>query len=151
LCGGKISSNGVGQLTLKMPGRDAAKILARRIAPKTDASHAEPTENVNGVLVSFCQDFVCRLEVTVNPPATAEGFGVGSKFSQLAKKYGQSKCAPIDAKRFGVEFEKMPGVFWISDKLDCEGIEDIDFWDRPLPGTVTNVVVGTPVSQTPPQ
>ena len=146
LCGGRISSNGVGQIALKMPGRDAAKALARRIAPKTDASHPEPTENVNGVMISFCKDLVCRIEVTVNPPATAEGFGVGSKFSQLAKKYGQSKCAPIDAKRFGVEFEKMPGVFWISDKLDCEGIEDIDFWDRPLPGTVKNVVVGTPVN-----
>jgi hypothetical protein len=145
LCGGKISSSGVGQIALKMAGRDAATLLARRIAPKADASHAEPTENVNGVLISFCQDHVCRIEVTVNPPATAEGFGVGSKFAQLAKKYGQSKCEPIDAKRFGVEFEKMPGVFWISDKLDCEGIEDIDYWDRPLPGTVTNVVVGTPV------
>jgi hypothetical protein len=144
LCGGKISSNGVGQVTLKMAGREAATLLARRIAPKTDASHAEPTENVNGVLISFCQDRVCRIEVTVNPPATPEGFGVGSKFAQLAKKYGQSKCAPIDAKRFGVEFEKMPGVFWISDKLDCEGIEDIDFWDRPLPGTVTHIIVGTP-------
>jgi hypothetical protein len=145
LCGGKISAAGVGQITLKMPGRDAAGLLARAIRPKTDANHAEPTENVNGVLISFCQDKVCRIEVTVNPPTTAEGFGVGSKFSQLAKKYGQSKCAPIDAKRFGVEFEKMPGVFWISDKLDCEGIEDIDFWDRPLPGSITNVVVGTPV------
>jgi hypothetical protein len=144
LCGGKVSSNGVGQITLKMAGREAATLLARRIAPKTDANHTEPTENVNGVLISFCQDRVCRIEVTVNPPATPEGFGVGSKFAQLAKKYGQSKCDPIDAKRFGVEFEKMPGVFWISDKLDCEGIEDIDFWDRPLPGTITNIIVGTP-------
>jgi len=146
LCGGPISADGVGKIALKMGGRDAATALGKRLAPKTDATHAEPTDNINGVLISFCKDLVCRIEVTVNPPATAEGFGVGSKLSTLAKKYGESKCVPIDAKRFGVEFEKLPGVYWISNKLDCEGIEDIDYMDRPLPGVVTNVVVGTPTN-----
>jgi hypothetical protein len=46
--------------------------------------------------------------------------------------------------RFGVEFEGMEGVLWISDRLRCEGIEDTDYWDRPLVGNVTSVVVGTP-------
>jgi hypothetical protein len=144
LCGGKITGNGIGPVALKTAMAGIGTALGRTLAPKTDATHAQPTENVNGISLTFCQDRLCRIEVTVNPPATAEGFGVGSKFSLLAKKYGQSKCVPIDAKRFGVEFEKLPGVFWISDKLNCEGIEDIDFWDRPLPGSVTLVVIGMP-------
>jgi hypothetical protein len=143
LCGGVISSNGVGKIALKMSGRDAATAIERRLAPKKDATHAQPSQNIGGVVLTFCGDQVCRVEVTVNPPVTAEGVGVDTKLSLLAKKYGQSKCQPVDAARFGIEFERLPGVFWISDKLDCEGIEDLDFWDRPLQGTVTTVIVGT--------
>ena len=69
---------------------------------------------------------------------------LSSSTQSSASQAADSKCAPTDAKRYGVEFEKLPGVFWISDKLDCEGIEDIDYWDRPLPGSITLVVIGMP-------
>ena len=127
-----------------MEGRQAAGLIKRRIAPKPDAEHKFPTDNLDGILITFCNNKVCRLEATVNPPATAKGFGVGSDLGKVARKYGQSKCQPVDDKRFAVEFQGLPGVFWISDKLDCEGIEDLDYWDRPCKGKVTAVIIGTP-------
>lgn len=129
------------QIKLGMKGMQAARMIGKRIAPKTDADHKKPTDNIDGVLISFCNGTVCRMEVTVNPPVTPEGLGVGTKFAKVAKAYGQSRCKPIDSKRFAVEFQRLPGVFWISDKLDCEGIEDLDFWDRPCKGSVTNIIV----------
>ena len=124
-----------------MSGQQAASLIARRIAPKVDADHKKPTENIDGIFISFCKGKVCRMEATVNPPATAKKLGVGSKLATVAKKYGQSKCSPIDSKRFAIEFEKLKGVFWISDKLDCENIEDLDYWSRPCKGKVTNVII----------
>jgi len=144
LCGGIISPVGVGDVPIGSTREETASALERPIAPKADSFRREPNVNIFGVILSFCGENVCRIEITVRPPLTAEGFGVDSKLSKLASKYGQSKCRPIDAKRFGVEFERLEGVVWISDRLDCEGIEDLDFWDRPLVGTVTSVIVGSP-------
>ncbi len=141
VCAGKITNTGIGQVTLGMKGVQAAQVIGKRIAPKVDADHKKPTANVNGIYVSFCNGSVCRMEATVAPPTTPEGLGVGSKLQKVAKAYGQSRCKPIDSKRFGVEFERFPGVFWISDRLDCEGIEDLDFWDRPCKGNVTAIIV----------
>ena len=116
-------------------------MINRRISPKVDANHKKPTDNIDGIFISFCAGMVCRMEATVSPPTTTKGLGVGSKLATVAKKYGQSKCSPIDSKRFAVEFEKLKGVFWISDKLDCEGIEDLDYWSRPCKGKVTSVII----------
>ena len=92
----------------------------------------------------MCSGKVCRLEAKVNPPTTPEGIGVGVTLADVAKTYGNSRCLDMGATRFAVEFERLPGVFFISDQLDCEGIEDLQYWERPPWGQVTNVIVGIP-------
>jgi hypothetical protein len=127
-----------------MPGIQAARTLNTRISPVTDANHPFPTADVSGVLISFCDDKVCCLEATVQPPATTHGFGVGSDLSKVARKLGDSMCKPIDKRRYALEFEKLPGVYWLSDKFDCEGVEDLNYINRTYKGRVTNVIVGIP-------
>ncbi|MFO8070468.1 MAG: hypothetical protein R6V85_01220 [Polyangia bacterium] len=144
LCGGVIDASGMGRIEIGMPGQTAAREIGQRIAPKVDATHPYPTANVAGILVSFCNDKVCRLEATVNPPATAKGLGVGSPLDRVARKYGNSMCTPIGAQRFALEFENLEGVYWIGDKFDCEGIEDIEYMSRQYVGDVESVVVGMP-------
>ncbi len=144
LCGGVIDASGMGRIEIGMPGQAAAREIGQRIAPKVDATHPHPTANVAGILVSFCNDQVCRLEATVNPPATAKGLGAGSPLDKVARKYGNSMCKPIGAQRFALEFENLKGVYWIGDEFDCGGIEDIEYMSRQYVGDVESVVVGMP-------
>lgn len=134
----------MGQIKLGMPGLQAAQTLNTRISPKVDADHPFPTADVSGVLISFCEDKVCRLEATVQPPATTHGFGVGSELAKVARKLGDSMCKPIDKRRYALEFRKLPGVYWLADKFDCEGVEDLDYIGRTYKGRVTAVIVGIP-------
>jgi len=144
LCGGPIDANGVGLIKLDMPGIQVAKTLGERITPVTSQENPIPTADISGVLISFCADKVCRIEARVQPPATTHGFGAGSDLARVAKRLGNSMCKPIDRRRYALEFQKLPGVYWLADRFDCEGVEDIDYIKRNPKGRVTSVIVGIP-------